>query len=485
MYATVTISQNIQLGSGTPDLTLDGDDLYVTGTAEVDGDLAARTGGSATFIVAASDASTRMKNQADYVADGTADDVQIQAAIDALPAAGGKVVLSEGTFNIAASIQIPVFPAFAPLIQGAGMRKTILKLADNVNQDVITTKDSTTLINWLQIYDLTVDGNKDNNLTSGYGINLFTQQSQFRGIEVVNTRQATFRLFAPAGKNSLGNLIYGSYFGGISLGDKTPAEAILLDTGSTDNHIFDNKIRYADGSLILLKGGSSHIRDNHLSRAGKHGIELQGSWYNWIKNNWIDDSQQSGIAAIGNTSGGIGHNHIVDNKIRDAGLAADNTYDGISVTDGGNNKQVRYNYITGNMIWKVDANQVRYAIYLDATGSQENFNTVVNNVLIAGGFATGGIRTEGADDIVKGNRGFVTESSGTATINSGGTSVTVSHGLAVTPAAGDCTFVGAENPTTDEGTTWIDTYTSTQMNLNVENDPGASNFDVSWTCAVY
>jgi hypothetical protein len=96
VYGAVTLSQNIQIGSGTPDLTLDGDDLYVTGTAEVDGDLAAKTGGTATFIVAASDASTRVKNQADYVADGTDDDVEIQAAIDALPSGGGTVVLSGG-----------------------------------------------------------------------------------------------------------------------------------------------------------------------------------------------------------------------------------------------------------------------------------------------------------------------------------------------------------------------------------------------------
>jgi hypothetical protein len=86
---------------------------------------------------------------------------------------------------------------------------------------------------------------------------------------------------------------------------------------------------------------------------------------------------------------------------------------------------------------------------------------------------------------VRGNKGFVTANSGTATIPSASTSVTVSHGLSVTPAAGDCTFVGAEDPTNSVGTTWIDTYTSTQMTLNVENDPGASNYDVSWNCSIY
>ena len=36
-FGAVTINTNVQLGAGTPGLTLNGDDLYVTGTLEVDG----------------------------------------------------------------------------------------------------------------------------------------------------------------------------------------------------------------------------------------------------------------------------------------------------------------------------------------------------------------------------------------------------------------------------------------------------------------
>ncbi len=61
---------------------------------------------TATLVVAASDASTASKRFADYLCDGTADDVQIQAAIDAINATGvrGTLVLSEGTFTCAATI---------------------------------------------------------------------------------------------------------------------------------------------------------------------------------------------------------------------------------------------------------------------------------------------------------------------------------------------------------------------------------------------
>jgi hypothetical protein len=57
------------------------------------------------YLVAASDAPADVKNQADYVCDGVADNVEIQAAIDAL-ASGGSVVLSPGTFTLAATVTL-------------------------------------------------------------------------------------------------------------------------------------------------------------------------------------------------------------------------------------------------------------------------------------------------------------------------------------------------------------------------------------------
>jgi hypothetical protein len=58
----------------------------------------------ATRVVVASDANERNKTEADYVCDGTADDVEIQAAVDTLPVNGGKVILSEGIFTLSNQI---------------------------------------------------------------------------------------------------------------------------------------------------------------------------------------------------------------------------------------------------------------------------------------------------------------------------------------------------------------------------------------------
>lgn len=61
----------------------------------------------ATLLVAANDALDRTRAQADYICDGVADEVQINLALNALPAGGGRVMLSEGTFTLADPITLP------------------------------------------------------------------------------------------------------------------------------------------------------------------------------------------------------------------------------------------------------------------------------------------------------------------------------------------------------------------------------------------
>jgi hypothetical protein len=140
----------------------------VTGTLEADGaarldsaatfnsDLIAKTGGTATFMVAANDASDRVKNQADYVADSTADDVQIQAAIDALPAGSGKVVLSGWTFNVAAPI------AMVSGLHLLGMDTTTIKLTNTTNTNLIEAIS----INRIMLSDMILDRNRTNQTTN-------------------------------------------------------------------------------------------------------------------------------------------------------------------------------------------------------------------------------------------------------------------------------------------------------------------------------
>lgn len=101
------------------------------------------------LYVAASDAPAADKAMADYVCDGTADEVQIQAAIDAVQATGGGVVLlSPGTFNVAATVEIngtiDEDNAKTVTLRGCGQQATYLNAASNVV--------AITISDWAQVH---------------------------------------------------------------------------------------------------------------------------------------------------------------------------------------------------------------------------------------------------------------------------------------------------------------------------------------------
>lgn len=76
------------------------------------------------LFVAATDATASEKRNADYVCDGADDDVQILAAIGDLPANGGTVCLSTGTFTIGSSIDYSA--AAGVCLAGAGRYATTI-----------------------------------------------------------------------------------------------------------------------------------------------------------------------------------------------------------------------------------------------------------------------------------------------------------------------------------------------------------------------
>ena len=136
------------------------------GEAEVE---AGGGGYSATYTVAASDASASAQANADFVCDGTNDEVQINAALAACEtlsggssgAAGGRVLLSEGTFYIGATA---ITGATSSTLQGQG--PTATKLAQQAASSY--TIDCNTL--GFTLSDLWVEGYDASD--DGYGVRL-------------------------------------------------------------------------------------------------------------------------------------------------------------------------------------------------------------------------------------------------------------------------------------------------------------------------
>ncbi len=82
---------------------------------------------TATITVAASDSTSTAKAEADYVCDGSNDQAEIQNAINALPAGGGTVQLTEGTFNCAGSI----LPRAHTTLSGQGDDATFIRFTND------------------------------------------------------------------------------------------------------------------------------------------------------------------------------------------------------------------------------------------------------------------------------------------------------------------------------------------------------------------
>jgi hypothetical protein len=109
-----------------------------------------------------------------------------------------------------------------------------------------------------------------------------------------------------------------------------------------------------------------------------------------------------------------------------------------------------------------------------------NVSIVDNNILFNTIAITEGTGALGVGSKVRGNRGYVTEAVGSATITAALTSVTVTHGLSYTPLAKDITWSLTANPTNDIGNQWISGLTSTQFVLNCRNVPGAATAIFNW-----
>lgn len=115
------------------------------------------TGVIPTFLVAASTARQAVKDIADYVCDGVADEVEIQIALDlADTLTGGRVVLSAGTFNISDLGQI-IVPDFCALT-GLGWLVTSITYLNPPVAGTVIEYGSSSRVGQFSIKDRTAGG---------------------------------------------------------------------------------------------------------------------------------------------------------------------------------------------------------------------------------------------------------------------------------------------------------------------------------------
>jgi len=193
-----------------------------------------------TILVAARDSSALSKAAAQFVADGKGDQEEINAALRALPPAGGTVALSEGTFDIrrvAGTLGGVLIDRSNVTLAGQGAA-TRLVLASNQNVNVIRIIGSG--VGHVTIRDLWVDANRDRNREGTGDSNISHDRFEFCGIKAF--RQA------PRGPSAAEDTH-----------DITIRNCIVSD---------------AHRLGIMLEGPNMRVLDNVLGNAGSDSVEI-------------------------------------------------------------------------------------------------------------------------------------------------------------------------------------------------------------------
>ena len=308
---------------------------------------------TATKIVAANNASATFKTGADYVCDGTADDVEIQAALNALPT--GRVILSEGTFNTTANLTVPANATLegqgnATIISasGAAITNAIVIGGDNAivrNLKVVlaagagaprtrpnciyATKRTNLLLEalWL-VGDLTVEYGPD--VTSC-------------GICFVNTTNSKIVSCRSEGNRYFGIYLYSSDYNAITSNSCQSGSSGIRLYDSSYNAIIGNTCcnNGYNGIDLEFKSCKNTVTGNQCDGNSLNGIEVRQSSYNTVTANVCCNQKATGIHIEGDATVNADGNTLSSNVCRG------NAWFGIDIVGGAN---ANFNLVMANQL---------------------------------------------------------------------------------------------------------------------------------------
>ena len=403
------------------------------------------------FLVAASDASALVLSYADYVCDGTNDEVQIQAAIDALPAGGGRVLLSEGTFTCAKVAVFGTAPmqgycilidenAGPVLLEGSGWA-TIVKMADSQDADtslflIRGTDTNNKRTSATVLRDMKIDGNLTGMVVSWDDFAVVEVAYAF-DVSVDNCHISDapwfcFRSFREServyitgcyvdGSNGKGGVRFENKYGVIS--------GNYITAGNTAGN--GAGIDLSVNSDVGVASEFISIQNNVID-GGYTQVSLSGARHcSLFGNMFANSTDNSGTSLVLQHFDGVTDYSCLENTV--IGNVFENIRQAIQLHSGGNGDLSNLrNIIANNVI--IDGSGVNLANGIFESGTNVDNNQILDNVIQG---ATTAITKVGTSTIVRGNLGYLTENHGAAgSVADGGT---IAHGLATTPTVAVCT----------------------------------------------
>jgi hypothetical protein len=258
-----------------------------------------------------------------WLCDGTDDNVQIQAAIDAVTTARGIVQLVGASFTIGATVVLKE----GVWLRGQGFY-TVLTAKTNLNADVLSGPG--TVIYHCQVSDLTINGEDDHQDGAGpyAGIDISGMSVILDNVECDDIKGYGFygdgSSVAVSGRitnctavrNTIHGIylysayavrIFGGYYGAASGNNNSGCGIKLLDCGelTIDGVVFDcnGLVGGADGRGIYIYGGKgvSVINCPYIGYSYNYGIEVAGACDGFVVSNNIVVSNvvsTAGLAGI-------------------------------------------------------------------------------------------------------------------------------------------------------------------------------------------
>lgn len=303
---------------------------------------------TATRYVAAYNSSDRSRAQADLICDGVADDVQINAMLNDLPASGGRVVLSEGDFVLSESILIP---DDSVILEGQGWSTYLNGLALGIGDHAIQISGHSNC----QIRNLAVSTRAGGG-TTVHCIYIEDGANDFKiiGIYFVNSDSDAIHI---EGTSITRGVISGCFIEGAD------DNGISIDMDAMDLSVnFD-------------------IHDNYIFSCGVSGIYFglcAGHYYHTIADNIIASCADNGIdyGEVASATNGLMESVISGNIIHGC------TFNGIRLRSDSDNNLIENNSINSNGGYGIN---IGGATCVD--------NRLMNNKLI--GNVTGAVQDSG------------------------------------------------------------------------------------------
>lgn len=383
--------------------------IAVDGTGHISGAEATHTGRAARFVIGTSAAGWTAED-CDYLCDGTADEVEINSAIAALPSEGGEILLLDGTYNIKSTVSITKDNV---KLSGNG-RSTVLKRMWNelTYLGVVSIVDTN---GGCCIADLRIDGNKTNyaaGLNNGICVSgegntvtgITSDNNDGVGISVSGDNNTIINNICNGNEGDAGiyvvNVNGNILSGNICKENKGNLSHGIRVTGD-DNTIAYNICTGNTGPGVSLFGGdrntvSSNTCSNNTSDSDPEGIRVSGN-YNIITGNTCCGNRGTGISlrGAGNTVTG---NSCASNGVE--GILIDtssskNTLMGNTCVDNSVGiclKGSSKNSVTGNTCIRgggdvSDYTSEQYTIYLTGTS---NRNLVSSNIILGKDYTNDG-----------------------------------------------------------------------------------------------